>query len=198
MHSLICGGVRSEGELQRSREKSHPGVPPSCNTPLLHIKQKAYINPDNRTKYAPRYHLNSRFARALATRNVGRTKQLDTIRLLCSKATFFPPAEVLAPNRTLSERPKKKYSSFSSHFDINDDIIPIKRCFVKAFCINSRTVMPFNLSFALLHAMMRTEREGAIDYATHMAFCLMHCNHSLVFCKLPLHFHRKYVLIVLL
>ena len=80
------------------------------------IKQHAV---QNRTKRAPWYHLNSRqkAARSLV-RNVDRTEQLNTNQLPCSKATFFPLAEVLAPTAPSLNRRRRNTPLFHGIFSV--------------------------------------------------------------------------------
>ena len=81
--------------------------------------KKEHTHPDNRTKYAPWYHLNSRqkAARSLV-RNVDRTEQLNTNQLPCSKATFFPLAEVLAPTAPSLNRRRRNTPLFHGIFSV--------------------------------------------------------------------------------
>ena len=118
-----------------------------------HDKTKKHTHPDNRTKYAPWYHLNSRKDAHSLPRNAGQTEQLNENSAVLLQSDLLLPRRGACTDRTLSKRAKEKYSSFSWHLCINFNIIAVKFGFVKGYDLFFGTAweatgLPYDLSSA--------------------------------------------------
>ena len=103
------------------------------------VQTKEHTHPDNRTKYAPWYHLNSRKDAHSLPRNAGQTEQLNEHSAVLLQSDLLLPRRGACTDRTLSKRAKEKYSSFSWHLCINFNIIAVKLGFVKGYPLFSGT-----------------------------------------------------------